>query len=414
MATYHVHEIFTPTSKASLNYVERQDLHDQMYDALMTPGTQIIVFGESGAGKSTLLRRKLADFSKGSITTFCTKDSTYESILFAAFDELNALEISESFDSGDSQVVASISADAVLVKSALEATEKTSSSTKETRLLPPQLTPQRLAKMLSQRQYIWVLEDFHKVSDEVKTSIAQILKVFCDVADISGDVRVVLLGAVESAYQVVKFDPEMEDRVCEIEVPVLTDQELSEIITQGSKLLKVDMSEIKESIVDHSSGLAKVCHQLALTACRNAGVYQTMEQEVSVTPEHLHMAIKRYVNSSSDTLREKFDRAVDRKRVRKFDNGTIILGALCAGEKSGLNHAELMESITKDFPDYPSSNLTTYLNRMLDSDDPIIRRVGQSKYRFSNPFLRSYAQFRILGSVQLDRELQDLFKSIED
>jgi GTPase SAR1 family protein len=414
MEIYKVQEIFTPTSRARANYLDRQPLHDKMYDALTTPGMQLVIYGESGAGKTTLLRRKLEDFEKEAITTPCTKNSTYESILFDAFDRLGATVVQEVSSEAGQKARTSLTADLKVIKGLLEGTIHSSSTTKEGRILPPQLTPQRLATMLGALGMHWVVEDFHKVTDDVKESIAQVLKLFCDAAEDSGDVRMVLVGAVESAHQVVKADKEMRHRISEVEVPVLEDHELHALIDQGAGLLNADMSRVADEIVNLSSGLAKVCHRLALTSCRNAGIYETSEERTLVTAEHLRMAVTSYISSSSDSLRAIFDDAVGRKRVRKYDNGGLIIRALAAGPKGGMNHAELLAAIRVNEPQYLPSNLTNYLQRLTQGEEPILRKVGTAQYRFAEPLYRSYAQFRFHGEVQIDKDLEELFKELED
>lgn len=414
MDTYRVEEIFTPTSRARVNYVERNSLHDRMYDALQTPGMQVVIFGESGAGKTTLLRRKLDDFGKEAITTRCTKNSTYETLLLDAFDQLGATEVHEVTEEAGEKVRASLRMNLQVIKTLLEGTIHTTSTSREERILPPQLTPQRLAKMLGQLHMYWVVEDFHKVPEDVRESIAQVLKLFCDESEDSEDVRMVLVGAVESAHLIVKADKEMKYRISEVEVPVLGDEELHSLIEQGSRLLNADMSAVADEIVDLSSGLAKVCHRLSLEACRNAGVYATAETQVAVTQQHVQFAISAYIASSSDSLREIFDNAVKRKRVRKYDNGGLIISALAAGPKSGMNHAELLSQIRKSEPDYVQSNLTMYLARLTQGEEPILRKVSSNHYRFAEPLYRSYAQFRYRQDTQIDQELESLFQNLEN
>lgn len=413
MEKYRVEQIFTPTSRARANYLDRADLHNRMYDALTTPGMQVVIYGESGAGKTTLLRRKLEDFGKEAITTRCTKNSTYETLLLDAFDQLGATEPQEVISEEGQRAKASLTADLKVIRGLLEGAIHSTSTTKEERILPPQLTPQRLAKMLGALHMHWVVEDFHKVSEDVKESIAQVLKLFCDASEDSGDVRMVLVGAVESAHQVVKADPEMRHRISEVEVPVLGDDELHALIEQGSQLLNADMSIVADEIVDLSSGLAKVCHRLALEACRNAAIFETQDERKVVNAEHVRQAINSYISSSSDSLREIFDNAVSRKRVRKYDNGGLIIRALAAGPKLGMTHSQLLAEIRKSEPEYVQSNLTIYLSRLTQGDEPILRRIGNNHYRFTEPLYRSYAQFRFHGDVQIDRDLEQLFKDLE-
>jgi hypothetical protein len=41
-------DVFTPTTPAKYAFVERQGLNDQLVEALMTPGKQVVVYGPRG------------------------------------------------------------------------------------------------------------------------------------------------------------------------------------------------------------------------------------------------------------------------------------------------------------------------------------------------------------------------------
>ena|ERR1039457_3524289 len=81
---HRAYDVFTPRTPAQLNFVPRESLEDQLADALRTPGTQLVVYGESGFGKSTLLQNKIRQTHSGHITTQCTAVITYDQMLLDA------------------------------------------------------------------------------------------------------------------------------------------------------------------------------------------------------------------------------------------------------------------------------------------------------------------------------------------
>ena len=93
------------------------------------------------------------------------------------------------------------------IKSTIQRSHAHETSVKFTRFLPPQLTPQRLAVFCGAAKCCWVLEDFHKVPELEKTKMAQIMKVFMDTVVGLSNVKVVAIGAVDSAREVIKYDP---------------------------------------------------------------------------------------------------------------------------------------------------------------------------------------------------------------
>src|SRR5947207_1425056 len=83
---YGVHAVFTPTTQAKVNFVERnKELTNTFVDAIETPGKQVVVFGESGSGKSTFVKNKLEQVYPYHITTRCHVTTTFEQLVLDAF-----------------------------------------------------------------------------------------------------------------------------------------------------------------------------------------------------------------------------------------------------------------------------------------------------------------------------------------
>lgn len=113
---------------------------------------------------------------------------------------------------------------------------------KQQQILPPQSTPQMLARLLGGAECCWVLEDFHKMESTEKVKLAQIMKVFMDMADAYRNLKIIAIGAVGSARQAVEADAEMKNRVSEIFVPLMSDEEIGQIIQKGQDLLNFSMN----------------------------------------------------------------------------------------------------------------------------------------------------------------------------
>jgi len=163
------------------------------------------------------------------------------------------------------------------LKAQINAQRSNATQTVQQRVVPLQLTPQRLANFMGEARCCWVLEDFHKIPEQEKVKLAQTMKIFMDMAVDYNDLKIIAIGAVGTAREVVNYDPEMRNRVAEIVVPLMTADEIRTIISTGEQLLNVSFPEqVKQLIVNHSNGLASVCHQLSLNglcSIRPLGVY---------------------------------------------------------------------------------------------------------------------------------------------
>lgn len=394
---HSVYSVFTPTTQAQLNFVPRKAVSDQLVDALLTPGKQLIVYGESGSGKSTLLLNKLRETYTGHITTQCSTATTYDGLILDAFDQLDQYYLQGKATQKSKNISPSLITDFLRIKASVNATFGKAVSETEARILPPQLTAQRLAQFLGAQGICWVIEDFHKMEPKEKLPFSQSLKVFCDVSASYPDVKTIAIGATETARQVVEYDPEMRNRVSELAVPLMTNEELSRIVLNGQELLNIDLSHLVNPIVQYSVGVPSVCHQLALNACLEKGVMVTQLAREPFVADDLKPAVVRYVRESSDTLKSTFDKALRRRKIRKFDNCRLILQALAKGPLDGREYAEILSSIHAVVSDYPAGNLSQYLNELTHEERGGILRVGlDRKYRFVDPLYHTFAQLTLL------------------
>ena len=87
---YQVEQVFTPSTLARLNFIEREGIRNRLTDALRTPGKQLVVYGHTGSGKSTVVSNKLNQLYEDQVITRCTSQTTYEQMVRGAFDYLEA------------------------------------------------------------------------------------------------------------------------------------------------------------------------------------------------------------------------------------------------------------------------------------------------------------------------------------
>lgn len=419
-------DVFTPTTPARFAFVERTALNNQLVEALMTPGKQVVVYGSSGSGKTTLLVNKLAQLYPDHITTRCTAATTFETLLLSAFDSLGVYYASTASIKKGKSITTKLEKEYYGIKASIEATSTRETEVSYARLLPPQLTPQRLAEFCGAAGCCWVLEDFHKVPQSEKTKTAQVMKVFMDTAAEYSDVKVVAIGAVDTAREVIQYDPEMRNRVAEIAVPLMSEHELQELLTKGEELLNIRFGALKSVMASYSSGLAGVCHQLGLNICFAAGVQETADQIHQIDSSQLKKAVDRYLSDASDTLKAVFDLALRRQSARSFDNTRLILQSLSSIGAAGGTHAEILKQVRQEESEYPAGNLTVYLAELQSSKRGELLRFDavSGKYFFSDPLYLAYSQFLLLQpkeakSVFLSYDLdygefaEELTKSIQ-
>lgn len=368
-------------------------MSDRIVSALTNRGAQLVVFGESGAGKSTVIINELARRKMKSIRTICTTSSTYESIILDAFDQLDQWVVSERRRTRE--IKATASALASMESAGIRASLGSSRESGETsvRLVDPQVTAQRLGTVLGKAGVTWVIDDFHKVPNVEKVALAQAMKVFSDLSVSEPRFRAIVLGATETAQEVVELDNELANRVAEIPVSTFSDEELGAILEQGGKLLRIDFSEVADEIVRMSVGTASVAHGIARQCALVLGVERTSKRSQRVGRADLTAAVERYVLESEATLRTAFDRGLRRDRIRRYDNCRLILEALARLPESGAHHAEILAEIRRQESSYGPGNLTNYSRQLLTEERGELLKQGMDgRFKFQSPLVHAYAR----------------------
>lgn len=179
---YELKNVFTPTTSANISYITRENVENKLRKALDIPGKQVVIYGHSGSGKTTVLNHIIKEKSLTTITSRCTNNSTIESIILDAFDELNPYYVESINGTRKESISGSISSEYLGIKSSISGNVENSVGELKKRVILPQLTMQRLCEFIGAANAIWVIEDFHKVPNEEKRKISQMMKLFMDKA----------------------------------------------------------------------------------------------------------------------------------------------------------------------------------------------------------------------------------------
>lgn len=415
---FEAKEVFTPTKPARIAFIDRETINERLVNALQMPGKQLIVYGHSGSGKTTLLANKLRQLYEGHITTHCMKGMKFDQLILDAFDQLGEFYISERTSAQKRTVAAELTSSYLAIQNKINASETNESATKEQRIIPPQLTPQALGKLLGGIKFCWILEDFHKIDEAEKSKLSQLMKVFMDLSDEYDDLKIIALGAVDTARQVIQYDSEMRNRVAEILVELMTEKEIESIVEKGEQALNISFpSDLKKSIAQYSNGLASVCHHICLFMCNIAGVQRTTETTTTLTQQHFEAAIKLYAEEASDSIRSAFDKAFKQRRKTKLDHISIALEHLSTYNDRGASRSQLLAKIRKKHLKYPEATLKSNLQKLTQEDYGSIVRYDQTSglHSFSDPFYHVFALAHFHKSGQSGRTagLDSLFRLIE-
>lgn len=408
-------DVFTPSSPASLTYIDRTAEERQFKRAFQTKGKQIIIYGHSGSGKTTILSNLLAELNVKSITTRCTKGISISDVLFDAFDQLGSFYINQKDNSSEDSVTGGLKMGIDFFSFSLGGSSKSIEKETKQRIVEIQKNPNQLSKLFGASGYVWVIEDFHKLDNGPKLELSQIMKVFMDVANDYPSLKIIAVGAVDSARQVVHYDKEMENRVSEVKIPLMAPESLAKIIELGEGLLNVTFQQsIIEKIVAYSSGLASVTHQLSSLTCESKKVEKTQTKNISLNEDDLEYAINEYVNEKSDSLKATYEQGVKIYAKRKTESPEKILEAILKIEKDSFTITEIAEQLIFNNENYKGNNLRKYVLELTTPERGEILRFNRNAdtFSFSNPFLRGYCHIHLIkypnnNRISLDKEYQN-------
>lgn len=427
MKKYETYKVFTPTQPAIDTFIERSNkVNNHLVDSLRTPGKQLVIYGHSGSGKSTLITNKLNQVYERAIVTRCMKGMVFENLILDAFEQLGRFFSTET-KSRSFKIAPEISVSYSDIKASLKLIEiNRSNKIEQKEFVPPQLTPQRLAHFFGESNSCWVLEDFHKINGEEKSRASQIMKIFMDMSLNYPDLKVIAIGAVGTARQVVDYDHEMDNRVAEIQIPYMSNEEIKSIITTGEKLLNVKFpSKITDKIIKYSCGLPSICHQLCLNMCTNRGLYQTSPKEIYYNSEDFELAIEKFVEGKSDSFKAEFDKAIKVSNNAKRNVPKEIIKACLRVNKDEFSFNDIMIKID----DITDSEVHSKLHQLCrpERSEILVFDDNSKLYRFNNLFLKNFCllHFRNEGSgknkilkwsdqVAIDRLLEIIEGDISD
>jgi hypothetical protein len=388
---HKLEKVFTPSTIASLTYVQRSTLEDDVDKFLKIPGMQLVLYGHSGCGKSTLIYNNLAKLNINYINTSCTTATTFNELLLQAIDRLNVFYLSEKTFSKKLSITSELKAEFRKISSSISGLMSEEDTSKSVRVIPIQLTPERLAGFLGAVNCVWVIEDFHKVSDIEKKKIADVLKIFMDSAKDYPSVKIICIGAVGTARELIELDSNLATRVAEIYIPLLNNDELSHILHTGFEFLNIRYKEdLRDKVIYYSNNLASICHQICYDISFGRKIYKSRVFPVRINDDDFKTAVISYVRKNSDTFTKIFDHVFTNRQRKQ------VLEALVNSQVESVTWSELLTE-TKKIRNIEDATFMGLLNELQSSEcNEVIRYDRNSKkFSFSSPFFQAFLKMKL-------------------
>jgi hypothetical protein len=200
-------EVFTISGIPTFTFVKPEE-YSRLVMALKTPGRGIVVEGPSGIGKTTAITKAMEEVG---ITEKAVKLSARKPEDVALIKEL------------------------------------------------PKMQPLGIV----------LIDDFHKLEDNEKKQIADMMKVLADEG--RADSKVVVIGINRAGEALIDFAEDLTNRLETIPFEANPDKRVTEVLRLGEDALNVDLN-IRAEIVEAANGSFYLAQMLAYHTCLDAGI----------------------------------------------------------------------------------------------------------------------------------------------
>lgn len=308
---YRMEDVFTPLKSATINYVSRKKIEAQLNKILLMPGMQAIIYGKDDCGKTTFVRATLKEKDIKFITTTCMDNNTIDDLIISAIDQVNPFYPVEKISSGGFEFSTEFKAKYVAMEASVKSNWKSEIHEKQKRLHAPKISIQWLAEMFGMEGIVWVIDDVHKINLQERQKFVEIFSVFNNKSNIYPSTKIIVIGDANSGQGLISFSKNVANFISEIEVPILTLDEIRCIIKNGERLLNIEFDEhINEIISQLSLHNPANCHRFCFNICYEHEITQTQSNTKMITSGLVNNIIIAYLLQDPKRYNEIFEQAL--------------------------------------------------------------------------------------------------------
>ncbi|CAN7616110.1 ATP-binding protein [Caballeronia sp. LjRoot34] len=383
LKSLEVSKVFTPTAPVDGKalFAGRHDQLRQVIDAVNQKGQHAIIFGERGVGKTSLVN-VLAEFlpmmgARPAITprVNCDSSDTFESVFEKAFREISLVQQTQRTIGFTSP-------------------QNPPQQIDGRSLVDGKFTPDNVRRALSIISTIYIpiiiLDEFDRLSDTVKHSVADTVKTL---SDHGVDATIIMVGVADTVSELIREHASVERAMVQVPMPRMSVGEIAEIITKGNHRLNLTVSEAADKTIRMlSQGLPHYTHLVCLYAARKT--IEAGESEVGVMA--VEQAIDQAVGNAQQSIQSAYHLATMSPRKDNLFADVLLACALAPVDQMGYFAAQDIREPMQDITgrDYQIPSFSQHLNEFSeDKRGPILKKIGTARrfrFRFINPLLQPY------------------------
>lgn len=375
-------DVFTPATCAVDNYVERNNLK-KLEEAIEMPGVQVLLYGNSGCGKSSLISKAFSR-KRRYVLVQCTSDTTFNDILNKAFQELNTSYQSQQTKASSMEFAGGIGGDLKGGSFNLQGKTKHTSELKTVPLVNPIADVRTLAVELGKKRRILIIDDFHNLNDSEKKKIADCMKIMVDNANQYKECKMICVGATDNPQELISYNTDLSNRVKNIRIDDMTDDDIGKIINNGCNLMNIVLSDdVRKRIIKYSHHLPSVAHNLCYSICKSAGINKTCIKKKKIKDKFLYTAMQDYIDSNAAMFESIAKTVLDSDEMR------MIIKVYIDKNYQSLNMSSIHNAVNKKRKGINKDIIEANVNKLASPELNVLRyNEKEKKYYFSDVFLR--------------------------
>lgn len=376
-------QVFSPTSpiKERDFFYGRISQLEKIAEAINMEGQHAILYGERGVGKTSLANIIVKSFTNVyPVKVTCDRTDTFKSLWQRAFENIKFSKTTSGigFNAEETQQIVNMGNQISSI----------------TNVRPSDIV--NLLNNFGNFKMLFVFDEFDNIkSDKTKSLFADLIK---SLSDNNLNSTVVLVGIADSIECLIGDHQSLERCLKQIKMPRMKKEESEEIINQGLKILEIRIeNQVREKIVDFSSGFPHYVHLLCECGCK-----EIIKNDKNVFSEtYLLIAIKSGIENTSEQLRIAY-----RKAILSSNNSTKwkdLLFACATADYDEFNSFTLKE-IVKQYNKITKGNcknggVSYNVNQLLTEErGEILNKLGKgrsARYSFRNPMMKAFVKLKI-------------------
>ncbi len=282
-------QVFTPGAPVNSKqmFAGRESQLQRILETIPAPGRHPIIFGQRGVGKTSIAN-----------------------IIHVVFEDAVAVIVScdgsDSFSTIWNRLLQNVSIRFKTKALGFTAEEATKSITLSELFGTKEPKSSEIAVFLSKinTMSLFILDEFDKISDaSVKTAMAELIKA---VSDSAPKVTIMIVGIADNINQLIGEHLSIERNLVHIEMPLMTDIEIKNIISNGFKALEIEIdSDLLEEIPLLCNGFPHNAHLLGYSLAKACAKSDTSR----LTRQLFNIACNYAVEDAIEKYRDAYSKA---------------------------------------------------------------------------------------------------------